>query len=96
MNTQYLVSFRAKKITSSHVKITCYVKIAPFDAQPLIHYYLFVIDLYTINRILHGHLEIPNFYSRVEKYINMRNVVSPRSHVISSIQLTFLAIPQEI
>ena len=65
MNKQYLVSFRAKNYIFSRednmLKYHVNIKTAPFDAQPLIYYYLFIIDLYTINRILHGRLEIPNF-----------------------------------
>ena len=59
------------------LKLYVNIKILPFEAQPLIYYFN---SIYTINRILHGRLEIPNFYSRVEKYFNMRNVVSPRAY----------------
>ena len=89
MNKQYLVSFRAKNYIFTRednmLKYHVNIKIAPFDAQPLIYYYLFIIDLYTINKILHGRLEIPKFYSRVEKYFYTRNVISLRGHVTSSI-----------
>ena len=49
----------------------------------------YFIDVYIINRTLHGRLEIQNFSSRVEKIFHSftlkRNFVSPRGHVISSI-----------
>ena len=61
----------------------------------------YFIGVYIINRTLHGHLEIQNFSSRVEKNISLvrfthswnisqhskRNLVSPSSHVISSIYM---------
>ena len=47
----------------------------------------YFIGVYIVNRTLHGHLEIRNFSSRVEKILqhSKRNFVSPRGHVISSI-----------
>ena len=59
----------------------------------------YFINVYIINRILHGRLEILNFSFRVEKKNSLvrcahswnifqhskRNFVSPRGHVISSI-----------
>ena len=50
----------------------------------------YFIGVYIINRTLHGHLEIRNFSSRVEKIFHIfqhsrRNCVSPCGHVISSI-----------
>ena len=58
----------------------------------------YFIGFYIINRTLHGHLEIWNFSSSVEKYFtrslcslvkyfqhSKRNFISPRGHVISSI-----------
>ena len=57
----------------------------------------YFIGVHIINRTLHGHLEIRNFSSRVEKYFtrsrnifkqSKRNFVSLRSHVISSMFYT--------
>ena len=49
----------------------------------------YLIGVYIIKRTLHGHLEIWNFSSHVEKQQHSkRNSVYPCGHVISSIYLT--------
>ena len=58
-----------ENMISSHVKrsllLWLHMKIAPFDAFRETIYYF--IGVYIINRILHDHLEVRNFTSRVEK-----------------------------
>ena len=67
-----------ENLVSSHVTITCYLHIwkyhhcygfmAPFTPKnSQSEMVLYFIGVYIINRTLHGHLEIWNFSSRVEK-----------------------------
>ena len=83
---------------SSHVKISplLWLHNKPYPFRPKNYLSKMVwhfIDVYIINRTLHGRLEIRNFSSRVEKYFTSeiffqhakRNFVSPCGHVISSI-----------
>ena len=66
----------------------------------------YFIDVYKMNRTLHGRLEIRNFFSCIEEFFysfaaltreiffehSRRNFVSPSGHVISSIYYSFLNI----
>ena len=54
----------------------------------------YFIGVYTINRTLHGRLEIRNFPSRFEKYFTTRREIwqSARVHVMSSMTLDAIAV----